>query len=95
MAFFIALYFSLKISGLTLRIDIINVKATTEEGLGFTGTGEGISSQAICAIEKYTNYRSVDMEAETAGCGGCCGIGAAVPAEAVLRQNAAAPAEKN
>ena len=28
----------------------INVKATTEEGLGFTGTGEGISSQAICLL---------------------------------------------
>ena len=35
-----------------LEIDIsqVNVKATTEEGLGFTGTGEGISSQAICII---------------------------------------------
>ena len=33
-----------------LAIDIsqINIKATTEEGLGFTGLGEGISSQAIC-----------------------------------------------
>lgn len=60
----------------TLKIDEsqVNIKATTEEGLGFTGTGEGISSQAICAIEKYTNYRSVDVEAETAGCGGCCGM---------------------
>lgn len=28
----------------------INVKATTEEGLGFTGKGEGISSQAICLL---------------------------------------------
>ena len=28
----------------------INIKATTEEGLGFTGTGEGISSQAICLL---------------------------------------------
>ena len=28
----------------------INVKATTEEGLGFTGSGEGISSQAICLL---------------------------------------------
>lgn len=28
----------------------INVKATTEEGLGFTGTGEGISSQSICLL---------------------------------------------
>ena len=35
-----------------LQIDVqqINVKATTEEGLGFTGSGEGISSQAICLL---------------------------------------------
>ncbi|MDU5110896.1 MAG: 2-C-methyl-D-erythritol 2,4-cyclodiphosphate synthase [Clostridium sp.] len=35
-----------------LNIDInkINIKATTEEGLGFTGTGEGISSQSICLL---------------------------------------------
>lgn len=32
--------------------DRINVKATTEEGLGFTGSGEGISSQSICLLEK-------------------------------------------
>ncbi|MDO4614236.1 MAG: 2-C-methyl-D-erythritol 2,4-cyclodiphosphate synthase [Lachnospiraceae bacterium] len=30
--------------------DRVNVKATTEEGLGFTGSGEGIASQAVCAI---------------------------------------------
>ena len=37
-----------------LRIEMsqVNVKATTEEGLGFTGTGEGISSQAICLLIK-------------------------------------------
>lgn len=35
-----------------LKIDSskVNVKATTEEGLGFTGSGEGISSQSICLI---------------------------------------------
>ena len=30
----------------------VNIKATTEEGLGFTGNGEGISSQAICILQK-------------------------------------------
>lgn len=37
-----------------LGIDVsqMNVKATTEEGLGFTGKGEGISSQAICLLHK-------------------------------------------
>ena len=59
-----------------LEIDVeqINIKATTEEGLGFTGTGEGISSQAICAIEKLTNlasYKVADSEEGCAGCGGC------------------------
>lgn len=35
---------------LNISIDQINVKATTEEGLGFTGEGLGISSQAICLL---------------------------------------------
>ena len=33
----------------------INVKATTEEGLGFTGSGEGISSQASCLLTELKN----------------------------------------
>ena len=33
-------------------LDAISVKATTEERLGFTGSGEGISAHAVCIIEK-------------------------------------------
>ena len=38
---------------LGIELDQVNIKATTEEGLGFTGSGEGISSQAICSISSY------------------------------------------
>ena len=38
-------------TALQLPIDRINVKATTEEGLGFTGSQEGISSSAICLLK--------------------------------------------
>ena len=58
---------------LGLEKDQINVKATTEEGLGFTGSGEGISSQAICMLEKVMNYSSVDVTVQTGGCAGCQG----------------------
>lgn len=32
--------------------DQINIKATTEEGLGFTGAGEGIAASAVCLLQK-------------------------------------------
>lgn len=37
---------------LNTLIENINVKATTEEGLGFTGAKEGISAQSICLLVK-------------------------------------------
>ena len=44
---------------LGIEISQLNIKATTEEGLGFTGQGEGISSQAICSL-----YRIGKLEEE-------------------------------
>ena len=60
---------------LQIDTDQVNVKATTEEGLGFTGTGEGISAQAICCLEKAMN-RSFDVTHSSGGCSGCPGCGA-------------------
>lgn len=37
---------------LGINVSRINIKATTEEGMGFTGEGLGISSQAICLLEE-------------------------------------------
>ncbi|MBQ2847970.1 MAG: 2-C-methyl-D-erythritol 2,4-cyclodiphosphate synthase [Clostridia bacterium] len=34
-----------------ISVDFISVKATTEEGLGFSGSGEGMAAHAVCLIE--------------------------------------------
>ncbi len=66
----------------TLGIDLaqVNIKATTEEGLGFTGSGEGISAQAVCLLEKATNYGSFDVTPGKRPCDVCEGC-------AVLRED--------
>ena len=55
--------------------DRISVKATTEEGLGFTGRKEGVAAQAVCLL-----YSLLDDGAPAAGtgCAGCPGCGRGV-----------------
>lgn len=66
----------------TLKIEKnrVNIKATTEEGLGFTGSGEGISSQAICMLSVVDDmkYSSIDVTDRgesiyNSSCDGCSG----------------------
>ncbi len=61
---------------LFLDLSQVNVKATTEEGLGFTGEKLGISAQAVCLLTKPQNMvQSRPMgcpKMQGGGCGGCC-----------------------
>ena len=67
---------------LAIEVSQVNIKATTEEGLGFTGEGAGISSQAICCLEPIydkaglvssVDVTSGDIPSAPAGCSGGCG----------------------
>lgn len=52
---------------LRLQENQVNIKATTEEGLGFTGSMEGISAHAVCSVTPALD-RILDDRT-----GGCCG----------------------
>lgn len=70
---------------LEISVEQVNVKATTEEGLGFTGSGEGISAQAVCLLSSPSHFYDMDVtdvgaargktaageEGRCAGCAGC------------------------
>ncbi len=63
---------------LNIKENQINVKATTEEGLGFTGEEMGISAKSVCLLISVENYSYYDS-GETGGarncssCSGCTG----------------------
>lgn len=69
---------------LEIQENQINIKATTEEGLGFTGAGEGIAAQAVCLLMSVDDLSggggsmavysfNSEGEMETKGCAGCGG----------------------
>lgn len=58
---------------LAIAEDQINVKATTEERLGFTGREEGISAQAVCSLTGLyeASIAAYDSEGNCQNCRGC------------------------
>ena len=56
---------------LGLSLSQVNVKATTEEGLGFTGQGEGISAQAVCMLTSPYDLTAREPSGGCEGCSGC------------------------
>mgnify|MGYP000303831415 CR=1 FL=1 len=62
-------------AALGIEKEQVSVKATTEEGLGFTGSGEGISSQAVCMLSSIREWSVMAASSEEGckSCGGCRG----------------------
>lgn len=72
-------YIDEMVKNIALALDLeenrVNIKATTEEGLGFTGEGLGIAVNAVCLIESMMSYQldvtPGDYRKDCKGCGGC------------------------
>lgn len=61
-------------AALDIPVERVSVKATTEEGLGFTGNGDGIAAQAVALLTSVENYAYDDIMCERS-CTGCPGCG--------------------
>ena len=58
-------------SALGIDVDRVGIKATTEEGLGFTGEKLGISAQAVCLLNTPREMYGRDVAGDCCSCQGC------------------------
>ena len=60
---------------LSIDVSKVNIKATTEEKLGFTGRKEGISAHAVCLLDELLSqsFTVADSDSAGTGCSGCNG----------------------
>ena len=60
-------------NALGIELDRVNIKATTEEGLGFTGELLGISAKAMCLLGEL-DFKEICVEniENSGGCNSCC-----------------------
>ncbi len=58
---------------LGLNENQVNIKATTEEGMGFTGNGDGMSATAICLLNTIGNYDYNVLDRQATKCNNCSG----------------------
>ena len=56
---------------LHLDLSQVSIKATTEEGLGFTGSGDGIAAQAVCCLSSLRDAVTDDRMQPSGGCAAC------------------------
>ncbi|MCR5720642.1 MAG: 2-C-methyl-D-erythritol 2,4-cyclodiphosphate synthase [Lachnospiraceae bacterium] len=60
-------------NALSIDVSCVNVKATTEEGLGFTGEKKGIAASAVCLLTGVSDMNGLLVNGGCAGCTGCAG----------------------
>lgn len=59
---------------LNISVDQVNIKATTEEKMGYVGNGEGVRAEAVCLLESFYEASKTVYDSNSTAGGCCCSI---------------------